>query len=95
MSISNTHEFIELEHKDSHNKVIVEEFSDFYFDHGYRFSRYVPNHEVDYPSVIEKAERLSLWLLKNSSFDPYKYLDYSEDTSGTSEGFFFEAPEIY
>lgn len=95
MSISNTHEFIELEHKDTHNKVIVEEFSDFYFDHGYRFVRYVPNHEVDYPAVIERAERLSLWLLKNSSADPYKYVRLTEDTSGTSEGFYYEAPEIY
>ena len=96
MSISNTHEFIELKHKDDHNKkVVVEEFTDFYFDHGWRFVRYVPNHEVNYFDVMERAEKLNNWLLKNSSSDPYKYLKYSEDTSGTSEGYFFEAPEIY
>ena len=95
MSISYTHEFVELQHKDSHHKVTVEEFSDFYFDHGYRFVRYVPNHEVNYPDVIERAERLSLWLLQNSSADPYKYSKPVDDTTGTSEGFYFEPPEIY
>ena len=95
MSISNTHEFVELKHKDKKVNVIVEEFSDFYFDHGWRFVRYVPNHEVNYFDVIERSERLVDWLLRNSSSDPYKYLSSTYETSGTSEGFYYEEPEIY
>jgi len=33
--------------------------------------------------------------MKNSPSDPYIYIRDSYDTSGTSEGYFFEAPEIY
>lgn len=95
MSISNTHEFIELVHKDRGVKVIVEEFTDFYFDHGFRFVRYVPNHEVDYFDVIERAENQANWLLKNSASDPYVYKSPTYETSGTSEGYYYNEPEIY
>ena len=95
MAVDYKHEFIELRNKEAKHSVIVREFTDLYFDHGYRFHRYVPTYEVDIFEVDEDEERLNLWLLKNSSSDPYMYLSYSEDTSGTSEGYFFEAPEIY
>jgi len=95
MAISYTHEFVELHNKNTNHSVVVREFTDFYFDHGYRFTRWVPAHEVDIFDVDEREDRLTTWLLKNSSSDPYMYIRDSYDTSGTSEGYFFEAPEIY
>lgn len=94
MSISNTHEFIELKHKDGKvANVIVEEFTDFYFDHGWRFVRYVPNHEVNFCDVIERSERLGNWILRNSSSDPFRPIEVYTTSEG--ESYFYEAPEIY
>ena len=95
MSISNTHEYVELIHRDRGTKVIVQEFTDFYFDYGWRFNRYVPNHEVDYWDIADREDQLSNWLLKNSASDPYKYNRVPYETSGTSEQYFYEEPEIY
>ena len=95
MAVNYNHEFIELRNKEAKHSVVVREFSDLYFDHGYRFHRWVPSHEVDIFEVDEDEDRLTTWLLKNSSSDPYMYIRDSYDTSGTSEGYFFEAPEIY
>ena len=95
MSISYTHEFVELHNKETNHSVIVREFTDFYFDHGYRFLRYVPCHEVDIFEVDEREDRLATWLLKNSSSDPMVYKEVLWETSGTSEGYYYQEPEIY
>jgi len=71
----------------------VEEFTDFYFDHGWRFVRYVPNHEVNFCDVIERSERLGNWILRNSSSDPFRAIDVYTTPEG--ESYFYEAPEIY
>mgnify|MGYP001311010071 CR=1 FL=1 len=95
MSISNTHEFIELRLKGTNQTTIVEEYDDFYFDHGWKFVRYVPNHEVDDLEVFAKQMEVKDWVMKNSPADPMMYLRVQDDTSGTSEGYFYEEPEIY
>jgi hypothetical protein len=50
---------------------------------------------VDIFEVDEDEERLALWIMKNSPSDPYIYTRDVWNTSGTSEGYFYEEPEIY
>lgn len=95
MAVEYNHEFIELRNQESKHSVIVREFSDLYFDHGYRFHRWVPAHEVNLFEIDENEERLALWIMKNSPSDPYIYTRDVWNTSGTSEGYFYEEPEIY
>lgn len=71
----NTHEFVELRHNVTNKHIITDELDDYHFDMGYRFVRYVPNSEVNYPSVVEYHENLALEQLKNSPSDPYIYYE--------------------
>jgi hypothetical protein len=50
---------------------------------------------VDIFEVDEREDRLSTWLLKNSSSDPMVYKEVIWETSGTSEGYYYQEPEIY
>jgi hypothetical protein len=95
MAVEYNHEFLELHNHRTNHSIIVREFSDLYFDHGYRFKRWVPSNEVDLFEIDENEERLSLWIMKNSPSDPYIYTRDVWNTIGTSEGYFYEEPEIY
>ena len=81
----NTHEFVELRHNVSGEHIITDELDDFHFDMGYRFVRYVPNSQVNYPTVVEYQENLALEQLKNSPADPYIYTDVLDANQYTDE----------
>ena len=44
-----THDFIELHNPDTGHSMVAQEHTDELFFQGYRFVRYVPNSQVDFP----------------------------------------------
>ncbi|WBF78122.1 hypothetical protein MEP402_gp02 [Methylophilales phage MEP402] len=65
-----THDFVELHNADTGHSMIAEEHTDELFFQGYRFVRYVPNSQVDYPEVYAQQQDEADERLKNSASDP-------------------------
>lgn len=65
-----THDFVELHNADTGHSMIAEEHTDELFHQGYRFVRYVPNSQVNYPEVYASQQDEANERLKNSASDP-------------------------
>ena len=63
-------EYIEVYNPDTSHHMTVEELSDDVFANGYRFVRYVPNSQVDYPEIYASQQNEADERLKNSASDP-------------------------
>jgi hypothetical protein len=98
----NSHEYVELVNLSTGESVITGELDNWHFDQGFRFLRYVPNSEVDFPEVYAQQEDLALLRLRDGSIPrelaiaegthPYRDI---EDDYHDSESYFIQPMEIY
>lgn len=92
ISHHNCYDFVELRHNVTGEHIVVEEFDDYSFDMGYRFVRYVPNSQVNYPEVYASQQDLAMEVLLGSSSDPMIEVDAPYDSS---DPIYVQEPEIY